>query len=318
MADSGEKTGKAPASFPGIDDFLRFYRTTALEITADIEYEKDFTSTLHSSSAVIERFKPQKYAGKISKYLDEQGVYKRSPYDGEVMQLLLILLAPPVSSEVQLNREVRIFLFNSVLKSVAAQTTSNLPVLLRGIYDKVRFGSDNLHGIGKDEIMDLLRGSAAQFDVELKTAKVNTDAAERAQMDPRNRNLPRDILGAAGLRAKKDLKRVFGRFSAPEFWFTSLIEMVLLIAVFWWKEFLIVQIGVNLSEAADMAGIMVNSLAVLLVLHIFIRTVRFSATASRKKLLRQLLTGLEKKKYFTRSESETEIRRITEGEKTFL
>ncbi|MDY7028089.1 MAG: hypothetical protein SVR04_07320, partial [Spirochaetota bacterium] len=271
---------------PTEGEFVRFYRTIALEIQADIDYEKDFTYTLHESSAVIQRFSPKKYADRINEYFRERGVYKKSPFDGSVMQLLLIILAPPVDADIRLNREIRIHLFNSVLKETSRRTKENLPALIRAIYDKVRFSGTSLHGIEQTELLDLLRGSASQFEVELKIGGGPEQAGPGRERQPGgskpgrgpepsgkkpaaaadgsaqsgsgaaaehaglNKTLPADLLQVLGIRTHKDFDRVFKRFSTPEFWNTSILELVLIIILVIYKEPLISLLGANLAEAA--------------------------------------------------------------------
>jgi len=356
-------TGKAQSAsdksrLPNDGEFVRFYRTIALEIQADIDYEKDFTYTLHESSAVIQRFSPKKYADRINEYFRERGVYKKSPFDGGVMQLLLIILAPPMDSDIRLNREIRIHLFNAVLKETSRRTKENLPALIRAIYDKVRFGGNSLYGIEQTEILDLLRGSASQFEVELKTGGAErtrsgggpepddskpgsgqpgqdtaADAAEAArpavQPGPvqTGKTLPADLLHVLGIRTHKDFDRVFKRFSAPEFWITALLELVLIVVLVIYKEPLISLLGENLAEAAqnaktaagaDIVVIAINALLVLMIAHLFFRAVRYAGVASRRRQLKQLFTGLERKGYFHRSEAEAAVKTLFGNEKLFF
>jgi len=360
-AQAASDKGRLPTD----GEFVRFYRTIALEIQADIDYEKDFTYTLHESSAVIQRFSPKKYADRINGYFRERGVYKKSPFDGGVMQLLLIILAPPMDADIRLNREIRIHLFNSVLKETSRRTKENLPALIRAIYDKVRFSGAGLHGIEQTEILDLLRGSASQFEVELKTgagpeqnvyssggpakeqagpgrgskqAEPNaaSEAADpAAQSGPGastehaglNKTLPADLLHVLGIRAHKDFDRVFKRFSAPEFWITSILELVLIVVLVIYKEPLISLLGANLPEAAqnteaaggaDIVIISINALLVLMITHLFFRSIRYTGVASRRRHLKQLFAGLEKKGYFHRAEAEAAVKTLFGDEKLFF
>jgi hypothetical protein len=360
---------------PTEGEFVSFYRTIALEIQADIDYEKDFTYTLHESSAVIQRFSPKKYADRINEYFRERGVYKKSPFDGSVMQLLLIILAPPMDADIRLNREIRIHLFNAVLKETSRRTKENLPALIRAIYDKVRFSGTSLHGIEQTEILDLLRGSASQFEVELKigggpeqtgpgrerqpvgskpgrgpessgkkpaaaadgSAQFGSAAragefaqfgsgagAEHAEL---NKTLPADLLQVLGIRTHKDFDRVFKRFSTPEFWTTSILELVLILVLVIYKEPLISLLGANLAEAAldseaaagaDIVVIAINALLILMIAHLFFRAVRYAGVAARRRQLKQLFAGLEKKGYFHRTEAEAAVKTLFGNEKLFF
>ena len=346
--------GKVPP-VPSLSEsgFIRFYRNIALEILADIDYEKDFTYTLHASSAVIQRFKPQKYADKISLYFREKGVYKKSPYDGLVMQLLLVIIAPPMDAEIQLNREIRIHLFNSVLKDLSKGTKENLPALIRAMYDKVRFGGTNLHGIEQSEILDLLRGSAGQFEVELKTTGVRPDkdfeaedarqaddfsrperqkqpkqpkgtkGPEQAEQDDHaagalpDKTLAADLLHVLNVRSRKDFQRLFKKFSSLEFWITSLLELGLLTLLIVFKEHLTAALDTGVENGPEIVTITLNSVTMLMILHLFIRTLQYSAAAARRKQLRQLFSGLEKREYFSRNDAESTIKLLFGDEKLF-
>ncbi|MDY7029597.1 MAG: hypothetical protein SVR04_15005, partial [Spirochaetota bacterium] len=108
---------------------------------------------------------------------------------------------------------------------------------------------------------------------------------------------------------------------------SSILELVLIIILVIYKEPLISLLGANLAEAAlnseaavgaDIVVIAINALLILMIVHIFFRAVRYAGVAARRRQLKQLFAGLEKKGYFHRSEAEAAVKTLFGNEKLFF
>ena len=116
----------------------------------------------------------------------------------------------------------------------------------------------------------------------------------RAGRDFEDSRLPALLLHAGGIHSYREYDRIFRRLSSPEFWVTTLFELVFILLIVLYKETIITALNTYLpsrgSHGIEIIRIAVNAVAMLMILHLFIRSIRYSAAAARRKQLKQIFT----------------------------
>lgn len=175
---------------------------------------------------------------------------------------------------------------------------------------------------GPDRTPDKTTGRPVRRSIRKPVRKpIRRPDKKRAGRDYDDSRLPALLLHAGGIHSYREYDRIFRRLSSPEFWITTLFELALILLLVLYKEELITLLDTYLpaggSHGIEIIRIAINALTLLLIVHLFIRGIGYSAAVTRRRQLRMLFGILESRGYFTREEVGEVLKNLFGNEKLF-
>ena len=133
--------------------------------------------------------------------------------------------------------------------------------------------------------------------------------------------LPVDLMQAFGIHSQKEYDRQFRKFSSPEFWIGTLLELPLIAVLITYQKlltsFLSTYLPSGINQEPGMGRIIIPVLTVLLIVHLLVRTIRHTAGAVRRRQVKKVFSILERKGYYTRSDVEVTVKTLFGSSKLF-